>query len=475
MNQQNPNRSLLRDGHALSVYGLKVADVLVVGVAGAVAHAARFGAADVLEPVRYLYALLAGVLLTLVVFSELGVYRTWRAGARSAMYGRLLLGWAVVLGVLASISYLSKTGEDFSRLWFAYWAGIGLFGLVAMRLLGRSLLKALHARGIGVRRVAIVGPADACEAVKKRVANLPWVGFQVVVVCTPDSIAESGESGAHQQLPSIEALAMSLQTHRIDEIWLTWPMREEARIREATDLLGDSVVNIRWVPDIFSFRLLNHGVTELAGMPMLDLSVTPISGINWLVKEVEDKVLASVILVLISPILLAVAAGVKLSSPGPVLFRQVRHGWDGRRIEVWKFRSMKLHEEGAGHVTQATRGDSRITSFGAFLRKTSLDELPQFFNVLQGRMSIVGPRPHAVAHNEQYKQLIPHYLLRHRMKPGITGWAQVNGLRGETDTLDKMRARVEYDLYYIEHWSVWFDLRIVAQTALKMFFDRSAY
>ncbi|MDD3675502.1 undecaprenyl-phosphate glucose phosphotransferase [Thauera propionica] len=475
MYRQNPNRSLLRDGHALSVYGLKASDAIVVGIAGALAHALRFGGIEVLEPVRYLYALLAGVMLTLVVFSELGVYRTWRGGVRSAMYGRLVLGWTVVLGVLASISYLSKTGEDFSRLWFAYWAGIGLCGLVLIRLLERWLLKALHQRGVGMRRVAIVGPEDSVDAVVQRVSALPWVGYRITTLCTPDSTSAPKSLDGLRRAPNLETLASRITEDRIDEVWLTWPMREEARIRRSIELLGDNVVNIRWVPDIFSFRLINHGVTELAGMPMLDLSVTPISGINWLVKEVEDKVLASLIVLLISPILLAVAAGVKLTSRGPVLFKQIRHGWDGRKIEVWKFRSMRMHDEASGQVTQATRGDSRITPFGAFLRKTSLDELPQFFNVLQGRMSIVGPRPHAVAHNEQYKQLIPNYLLRHRMKPGITGWAQVNGLRGETDTLDKMRARVEYDLYYIEHWSVWFDLRIIAQTALKMFFDRSAY
>lgn len=473
MTRQNPNRSLLRDGHALSVYGLKLADVLVVGLAGVLAHVVRFDVVGGLDG-RYFYALLAGALLTLVVFSELGVYRTWRSGARSAMYGRLLLGWAVVLGVLASVSFLSKTGEDFSRLWFAYWAGIGLVGLVAVRVLGRMLLGVLHRQGVGVRRVAVLGPADAVQQVLARIQNSPWVGFQVVAVCAAgEGVADLNCSPA--ATPSIPELPDWLQQHPVDEVWLTWPMREEAQIRATIELLADSVVNIRWIPDIFTFRLINHGVTELAGMPMLDLSVTPISGINWLVKEVEDKVLAALIVLLISPVLLTVAAGVKLSSPGPVLFRQARHGWDGKQIEVWKFRSMKLHDESDGQVTQATRSDSRITPFGAFIRKTSLDELPQFFNVLQGRMSIVGPRPHAVAHNEQYKQLIPHYLLRHRMKPGITGWAQVNGLRGETDTLDKMRARVEYDLFYIEHWSVWLDLRIIAQTALKMFFDRSAY
>ena len=474
MDRQNPNRSLLRDGHALSVYGLKLADACVVAAAGVLAHALRFGGADLLEPARYLYAVLAGVLLTLVVFSELGVYRTWRSGLQAAMYGRLLLGWGVVLGVLASISFLSKTGTDFSRLWFGYWAGFGLLGLVVVRILARMLLMATHRHGWGVRKIVLVGPADNVAFVRTRLAASPWLGFRIAALCS-DISDDTANQGGVARLPSITALPGWIANNAIDEVWLTWPMRDEACIREATAVLDESVVNIRWIPDIFAFRLINHGVTELAGMPMLDLSVTPISGINWVVKEVEDKVLASLILLIISPLLLVLAAGVKLSSPGPVLFRQMRHGWDGRRIEVWKFRSMTMHDEDEGKVTQATRSDTRITGYGAFLRRTSLDELPQFFNVLQGKMSIVGPRPHAVAHNEQYRHLIPHYLLRHRVKPGITGWAQVNGLRGETDTVEKMQARVEYDLLYIEHWSVWFDLRIIVQTALKVFFDRSAY
>jgi len=193
------------------------------------------------------------------------------------------------------------------------------------------------------------------------------------------------------------------------------------------------------------------------------------------VKWFEDRIVASLILVLISPILLGVALAVKFTSKGPIIFKQKRHGWNGEEIEVYKFRSMYVHDESKGHVTQAKKGDSRITPLGAFLRRSSLDELPQFVNVLQGRMSIVGPRPHAVAHNMQYRELIPRYMLRHKVKPGITGWAQVNGLRGETDTVEKMEARVQADLFYIENWSLWFDLRIIFLTVFKGFFNTNAY
>jgi len=208
---------------------------------------------------------------------------------------------------------------------------------------------------------------------------------------------------------------------------------------------------------------------------LMNLSTTPMEGFNRYLKAFEDRLLALLILILISPLLLIIAIGVKLSSPGPILFKQLRHGWDGKPIKIYKFRTMFEHSEEGGKVTQAGRQDARVTPFGAFLRRTSLDELPQFFNVLQGRMSIVGPRPHALAHNEEYKDQIDAYMLRHKVKPGITGWAQINGWRGETDTLEKMQKRVEYDLYYIDHWSLWFDLKILLLTLFKGFVGKNAY
>ena len=239
--------------------------------------------------------------------------------------------------------------------------------------------------------------------------------------------------------------------------------------------MPSSTANIRLVPDLFALKLINHGISEVVGIPMLDLSVSPITGDVRLVKALQDRVLGALILLLISPVMLAIALAIKFTSPGPVLYRQCRHGWNGEEIWVYKFRSMVVHAEQNGQVTQAQKSDARITPLGAFLRRTSLDELPQFINVLQGRMSIVGPRPHAVVHNEHYKELVPHYMLRHKVKPGITGWAQINGFRGETDTLDKMEKRVEYDLHYIENLSLALDLKIIVATVFKGFVHKNAY
>jgi putative colanic acid biosynthesis UDP-glucose lipid carrier transferase len=217
------------------------------------------------------------------------------------------------------------------------------------------------------------------------------------------------------------------------------------------------------VPDIFLFDLIQARIDHVNGLPVLAVCETPFYGVNGVVKRISDLVLASLILVLIAPILAAIAAAVKLSSPGPVIFRQRRYGLDGREIVVYKFRTMTVTEDGPV-VAQATRNDSRVTPLGAILRRTSLDELPQFVNVIQGRMSIVGPRPHAVAHNEMYRKLIKSYMIRHKVRPGITGWAQVNGLRGETETVEKMRARVAYDLDYLRNWSLGLDLKIIWKT-----------
>lgn len=238
--------------------------------------------------------------------------------------------------------------------------------------------------------------------------------------------------------------------------------------------LSQSTANIRLLPDLKMYQILNHGMSVTLGIPMVDISVSPIFGGRHLAKLLLDYTVALLILIVISPLLVVIALAVKLTSPGPVLFKQKRHGWNGKEIWVYKFRSMVVHQETHG-VTQATKNDQRVTPVGRFLRKTSLDELPQFINVLQGRMSVVGPRPHALAHNHEYMQHINKYSLRHKVKPGITGWAQICGYRGETDTLDKMEDRVKHDLYYMEHWSLWMDLKIILLTPLATLQNKNAY
>jgi putative colanic acid biosysnthesis UDP-glucose lipid carrier transferase len=265
-----------------------------------------------------------------------------------------------------------------------------------------------------------------------------------------------------------------VKRHRVDLIYITLPMASQPRILKVLDELCDTTASIYFAPDIFLYDLIQARVDAIGGMPVVAVCETPFWGINGVIKRAADLVLASAILVLIAPFMLAIAAGVRYSSPGPVLFKQRRYGVDGREIVVYKFRTMTVLEDGDA-IRQATRRDPRVTRLGAILRRYSLDELPQFINVLQGRMSIVGPRPHAVAHNELYRKLIKSYMIRHKVKPGITGWAQVNGFRGETDDIDKMKGRIEYDLDYLRNWSLRLDLKIIVKTVFVVFKSPNAY
>ena len=276
------------------------------------------------------------------------------------------------------------------------------------------------------------------------------------------------------RLGGLKSVAAYVREHGVREVYITLPLGSQPRIVELLESVQGTTASLFFVPDVFGISIIQGRLQDMNGVPVVGICETPFTGTNELVKRISDIVLAAIILVLITPVLLAIAAGVKLSSPGPVIFKQRRNGLDGGEIVVYKFRSMTSQDNGSV-VQQATKGDARITRFGAFIRRTSLDELPQFVNVLQGRMSIVGPRPHAVAHNEQYRQLIKAYMVRHKVKPGITGWAQVNGHRGETDTIEKMQARVEYDLEYLRNWSLGLDLQIIARTIRLLFFDRNAY
>ncbi|MDX9944198.1 MAG: undecaprenyl-phosphate glucose phosphotransferase, partial [Azonexus sp.] len=273
---------------------------------------------------------------------------------------------------------------------------------------------------------------------------------------------------------TFDELVEMARAGKVDYVYITLPMKAESRIIELVNALSDTTASVYMVPNFFVFDIMHGKMSSLDGIPVLSLHETPFYGVDGWVKRAEDIVVASLILMLIALPMLAIALGVKLSSPGPILFKQRRYGLNGSVVEVWKFRSMTTMDNG-DTVIQARRGDARITPFGAFLRRTSLDELPQFFNVLQGGMSVVGPRPHAVAHNEQYRGLIRGYMLRHKVKPGITGWAQVNGWRGETETLEKMSMRVKYDLEYVQHWSLWMDLKIIFLTIFKGFINKNAY
>jgi putative colanic acid biosynthesis UDP-glucose lipid carrier transferase len=265
-----------------------------------------------------------------------------------------------------------------------------------------------------------------------------------------------------------------VREHGTKMIFISQPISAQPRIRKLIDELQDTTASVYFLPDVYIFDLMQARFDNVGGMPVIAICETPFMGINNLVKRASDLLLASVILLLLAPLMLVIALAVKFTSPGPVIFRQRRYGLYGEKIIVYKFRSMTVAEDG-DKVVQASKNDQRVTSIGGFLRRTSLDELPQFINVLQGRMSLVGPRPHAVAHNEQYRKLIKGYMLRHKVKPGITGWAQVNGLRGETATLDKMEARIQYDLDYLRNWSLWLDLWIILKTVKVVLTRENAF
>lgn len=458
--------------YALSML-IRALDMTVVFMAGLVAAFIKFSSLSL--PSHYLLALVVATLLTPVIFNFFAIYSSIRAKSFISHVFSLSQAVCFLALMLAGLAFISKSGETYSRLWFVNWMACALVLLVLYRCTLLLGLRLMRRRGWNERRVVIVGAGELGTKFANAVQQAVWTGFRVTTFLDDNAAQKAKTINGVPVMQTPDNLCEFLATQRADEIWLALPLRAEARVKGIMHSLRHATINVRFVLDIFGLNLLNHSIDDVAGFPVLNISSTPMMGANRLIKALEDRVVALIILLLISPLLLVIAAAVKLSSRGPVFFKQKRHGWDGRIINVYKFRTMYLHKEEAGKVTQATAHDKRITPLGRWLRRTSLDELPQFINVLQGRMSIVGPRPHALAHNEQYKEVINTYMQRHRVKPGITGWAQVNGWRGETDTLAKMQKRVEYDLYYINNWSLGFDLKIILLTFFRGFISRNAY
>ncbi|HBS2971820.1 TPA: undecaprenyl-phosphate glucose phosphotransferase, partial [Klebsiella pneumoniae] len=354
---------------------------------------------------------------------------------------------------------------------FIFWYLAVCAGFVVTRSLIRALAGFFRRIGYNKRRVAFAGSLPAGISLLETFRKQPWLGFEV------KGIYEDSFSGTYDlelYAGKISDLINEARKGTIDRIYIAMHMRDEVAIKNMVSQLTDTTCSVLYIPDVFTFNILQSRTEEINGVPVVPLFDSPLNGINMVFKRLEDIIVSSLILILISPILLVIATAVKTTSKGPVIFRQVRYGMDGKPIKVWKFRSMTVMEND-DKVIQATKNDIRVTKVGKFLRSTSLDELPQFFNVLFGQMSVVGPRPHAVSHNEQYRSLIQGYMLRHKVKPGITGLAQINGWRGETDTLEKMEKRIEYDLLYIRGWSIWLDLKIIFLTVFKGFINKSAY
>ena len=403
-----------------------------------------------------------------------GAYRSWRAAPLREQLRSALLSWTLAIPVLLVWLFASKTGHEHSRvisfLWFALTPVLFIFA----RFTKNATLKQLRSRGSNSRTAGIIGATPMGARVAEQLLD-PAHGIELLGLYDARSQERVSEHLPNVPLlGDVEQAVQDARDGKLDFVYVALPLRAEKRISEMVKQLSDTTASVQLVTDFSVFDLLHARWASVGEIPTVSVFDTPFAGVAGLAKRIEDLVLGSLILLLISPVMLVIALLVKCTSKGPIFFAQTRYGLNGKPIRVLKFRSMTTQDNGSS-VKQATRGDKRITKVGAVLRTTSLDELPQFINVIRGDMSIVGPRPHAVAHNEQYRSLIRGYMLRHKVKPGITGWAQINGFRGETDTLDKMKSRVQHDLHYIENWNLSWDLEIILKTAISAWRDKNAY
>ena len=411
------------------------------------------------------------VILSLVVFSLTypGSARLnsspWRA------IGQIVVGWLTIFVLLMAFGYASGYLQYFDPDCLLAWFWAAPASQVGVHFLLRWAVPALRGPA---KRAVVAGMNEQGFALADGLRNDVYSNVQLVGFFDDRKFNRLKHPDEFPLLGKLADLSGFVKSNHVELIYLSLPMATQQRILSILDGLRDTTASIYFVPDTFVTDLIQGRMGTVSGIPVVAVCETPFTGFNGVLKRASDIILSLLILTLISPLLFLLAVAVKLSSPGPVLFKQRRYGLDGREIVVYKFRTMSVMEDG-DNIEQAKKGDPRITPLGAFLRAKSLDELPQFFNVLQGRMSIVGPRPHAVAHNELYRKSIKGYMLRHKVKPGITGWAQVNGYRGETDTLDKMKGRIDHDLDYLRNWSLRLDLHIIAKTVFVMFKDQRAW
>jgi putative colanic acid biosynthesis UDP-glucose lipid carrier transferase len=411
-------------------------------------------------------------------FAEIqDVYRSWRGVRRYKEVGAVLFSWIIAVTLIVFLDIFWLQWNWFEQYYVLNWFAIAPFLVISWHLVARMMLGYLRSKGHNTRRVAIVGATDLGRRLGNILVGDKCNGFMFGGYYDDRVKQEKGRRLSNQTIQvagGVDQLLEDCRTGKLDVVYITLSLAAEKRVKYIVNELSDSTVSVYLVPDMFTFNLINSRWVDYQGVTAISIYETPFSGFGSVIKRTEDIVLGLLILSLIALPMLVIAIGIKVTSPGPVFFKQKRYGRGGKDIAVWKFRSMTVMDNGE-KVMQATKGDVRITPFGAFLRRTSLDELPQFLNVLGGSMSIVGPRPHAIAHNEEYRKQIMGYMLRHKIKPGITGLAQIKGYRGETDTLDKMEGRVRYDLHYIRNWSLWLDIKIIFLTVFKGFVHKNAY
>jgi len=449
-----------------------------VGIVGAAYLSARLAGGEAGHST--LAAAVSASVLFFLAAEVTGLYRSWHgvSGERELLcaFGT----WTLVVPVLSVVGFscdlLSTATRELTRAGIVAWFVAAPLVVVATRAVLRLYQRRIRAKGRNVRGLAIVGCTEIGFQLARNIERAPWSGLRTVGFFDdrPPLRRATLPADVAACVGNIDELVAQARDGRVHMIYITLPLRAENRIKTVLSRLADTTASVYLVPDFYVYELLHSRWINVGGLPAVSVFENPFYGVDGIVKRMLDVVLGSVALVFAALPMAVVAAAVKLSSPGPVFFRQKRYGLDGRPIDVWKFRSMRVQENGAT-VTQAVKSDPRVTKVGAFIRKTSLDELPQLFNVLEGTMSLVGPRPHANAHNEHYRKQIQGYMLRHKVKPGITGLAQVSGWRGETDTLDKMERRIECDHQYIRDWSPWLDVKILFRTVFTVLSKQNAY
>ncbi|TWU25653.1 UDP-glucose:undecaprenyl-phosphate glucose-1-phosphate transferase [Bythopirellula polymerisocia] len=419
----------------------------------------------------------ATTLLIHLIASEVsGLYRSWRGSRLALELYCLMLNWMYTAPLVLGAGLLTQLNARFSYESKIIWLLLTPLAMGSSRIVFRLVLKSLRKRGFNTRRFAICGLNPLGLELAGNIQSSQELGLEFAGFFD-DRPSNRIKESMGRELPSagtLTRLAEMARRGEVDMIFITFPMRAEKRIRDYLSKLSDTTASVYIVPDFFVFQMLHARWNQINGLPVVSVFETPITGIDGVLKRGFDLLVSTALLVILAVPLAILALLVKWSSPGPVFFRQKRYGLMGEEIRVWKFRSMRVCQDN-DDVSQATKDDDRVTPLGRLMRKTSLDELPQLFNVIGGSMSLVGPRPHATAHNEQYRMLIDGYMLRHKVKPGMTGLAQVHGWRGETETLEKMERRIEFDHRYIREWTLWMDLKILVQTALVVFKQENAY
>lgn len=463
---QTNSRTLLQRRSRLSNMIQQALDgAAVIGITWLLVNLHSNDIGGLTNPYMIMLLLLLGILA--ITYDRFAIYRSNTHFVDKAL--NLLKAWTLTFLVLVVLAFLTKQSEVYSRYFIGQLYVIGYFAQLTLHFLVKIIYQKVIFHSQQYEKVLIVGQCRLANYLQQKISGNPWIGERVVgfVSLSRDIQSKSELSKSSKVLGSVDDLTSLIDVHDISTIYIVTPLESSKALEDMYKAIHEKHVSIHWIPDIFSLRLVNHSVKEIAGIPVITLSETPLIGLRLLLKSVEDMALSILILLAISPILILIAIAIKLDSQGPVFFRQNRTGWSGKVFKIWKFRSMRVHQpDEGGKLKQAEKNDNRITRVGKFIRRTSLDELPQIFNVLVGDMSLVGPRPHAVQHDEEYSRRIFDYFARHNIKPGITGLAQVRGLRGETKDIDQMIQRIESDIEYINNWSVWLDISIILRTVL---------